>query len=120
MASNNEALPEIYPGFSDDVIRVFLFQRQFHQPGGSQQQLPQRQHEIQAPTATAGREQEAEYSGSPDNENTIKEEENSFVASSLLMLQLAQNNSISTRQTNNKSPENELDTVNSLISGYAN
>ena len=44
---------------------------------------------------TAGREQEVEFSGSPDNENT-NEEENSFAANSFLMLQQAQNNSIST------------------------
>ena len=75
MASNNEAPREIYPGFSDDVIRTFLLQRQFLQPDGSQ---AQRQHEIQAPTTTAGREQEVEFNGSPDNENTIEEEENSF------------------------------------------
>ena len=106
MASNNEAPREIYPGFSDDVIRTFLLQRQFLQPDGSQ---AQRQHEIQAPTTTAGREQEVEFNGSPDNENTIEEEENSFVANSLLMLQQAQNNSISARQTNNKSSEDELD-----------
>ena len=80
MASSNEAPPEIYPGFSDDIIRTFLFQRQFHQPDESQQQLPQWQHEIQAPTTTAGGEQEVEFSGSPDNENTIEEKENSFVA----------------------------------------
>ena len=48
-------------------------------------------HEIQAPTLTAGREQEEEFRGSPDNENTNEEEENS------------------TKQTNNKSPEDELD-----------
>ena len=106
MGSNNEAPREIYPGFSDDVIRTFLLQRQFLQPDGSQ---AQRQHEIQAPTTTAGREQEVEFNGSPDNENTIEEEENSFVANSLLMLQQAQNNSISARQTNNKSSEDELD-----------
>ena len=106
MASNNEAPREIYPGFSDDVIRTFLLQRQFLQPDGSQ---AQRQHDIQAPTTTAGREQEVEFNGSPDNENTIEEEENSFVANSLLMLQQAQNNSISARQTNNKSSEDELD-----------
>ena len=106
MASNNEAPREIYPGFSDDVIRTFLLQRQFLQPDGSQ---AQRQHELQAPTTTAGREQEVEFNGSPDNENTIEEEENSFVANSLLMLQHAQNNSISARQTNNKSSEDELD-----------
>ena len=105
MASNNEAPREIYPGFSDDVIRTFLLQRQFLQPDGSQ---AQRQHEIQAPTTTAGREQEVEFNGSPDNENTI-EEENSFVANSLLMLHQAQNNSISARQTNNKFSEDELD-----------
>ena len=106
MASNNEAPREIYPGFSDDVIRTFLLQRQFLQPDESQ---AQRQHEIQAPTTTSGREQEVEFNGSPDNENTIEEEENSFVANSLLMLQQAQNNSISARQTNNKSSEDELD-----------
>ena len=106
MASNNEAPREIYPGFSDDVIRTFLLQRQFLQPDGSQ---AQQQHEIQVPTTTAGREQEVEFNGSPDNENTIEEEENSFVANSLLMLQQAQNNSISARQTNNKSSEDELD-----------
>ena len=111
MASNNEAPREVYPGFSDDAIRDFLSQRQFYQPDGSQKQLPQQQHEIQATTATAGREQEKEFSGSPDNENTNKEEENSFGTNSLLMLQQAQNNSISTRQqTNNKSPEDELGT----------
>ena len=106
MASNNEAPREIYPGFSDDVIRTFLLQRQFLQPDESQ---AQRQHEIQAPTTTAGREQEAEFNGSPDNENTIEEEEKSFVTNSLLMLQQAQNNSISARQTNNKSSVEELD-----------
>ena len=47
-------------------------------------------HEILAPTLTAGREQEEEFRGSPDNENT-NEEENS------------------TKQTNNTSPEDELD-----------
>ena len=109
MSSNNEAPREFYPGFSDDAIRNFLFQRQFYQPDGSQQQLPQQQHEIQAPTTPAGREQEVELSGSLDNENTNEEEENSFVANSLLMLQQAQNNSISTTQTNSKSPEDELD-----------
>ena len=109
MASNNQAPREIYGGFSDDVIRNFLFQRQLYQPGGSQEQLPQQQHEIQAPATTAGREQEVEFSGSPDDENTNEEEENSFVANSLLMLQKAQNNSISTRQTNSKFPEDKLD-----------
>ena len=34
-------------------------------------------HEIQAATLTAGREQEEEFRGSPDNENTNEEEENS-------------------------------------------
>ena len=34
-------------------------------------------HEIQAPTLTAGREQEEEFRGSPDNENTNEEEKNS-------------------------------------------
>ena len=48
-------------------------------------------HEIQAPTLTAGREQEEEFSNSSDNENTNEEEENS------------------TKETNNKSPEDELD-----------
>ena len=48
-------------------------------------------HEIQAPTLTAGREQEVVFRDSPDNENTNEEEENS------------------TKQTNNKSPEDELD-----------
>ena len=110
MASNNKAPREIYRGFSDDVIRNFLFQRQLYQPDGSQEQLPQQQHEIQAPATTAGREQEVEFSGSPDNENTNEEEENSFVANSLLMLQEAQNNSISTRQTNSNFPEDKLDT----------
>ena len=109
MASNNEAPREFYSGFSDDTIRNFLFQRQFYQPDGSQQYLPQQQHEIQAPTTTAGREQEVELSGSLDNENTSEEEENGFVANSFLMLQQAQNNSISTTQTNSKSPEHELD-----------
>ena len=44
-------------------------------------------HEIQAPTLTAGREQEEEFRNSPDNE----EVENS------------------TKQTNKKSPEDEID-----------
>ena len=48
-------------------------------------------HEIQAPTLTAGREQEKELRDSPDNENTNEEEENS------------------TKQTNNRSPVDELD-----------
>ena len=69
----SEAPREIYPRFSDDVMRNFLFQRQFYQPHRSQQQLPWQQHEIQALTATAGREQEEEFSSSPDNENTNKE-----------------------------------------------
>ena len=86
MASNSEAPREIYARFSDDVISNFLFQRQFYQPDGSQQQLPRQQHEIQAPPTTAGREQEEEFSGSPDNENTNKEEGNSFVANSLKLL----------------------------------
>ena len=47
-------------------------------------------HEIQAPTLTAGREQEEEFRGSPDNENTDEEEENS------------------TKQSNNKSIKDEL------------
>ena len=81
----------------------------FYQRDGSQQQLLQQQHEIQAPTTTAGGEQEVEFSGSPDNEDTNQEKENSFVANSLLMLQQAQNNSISATQTNSKSPEDELD-----------
>ena len=54
-ASNNEAPRENYSRFSGEVIRNFLFQRKFTQPDESQQQLPQ-QHEIQAPTTTAGRE----------------------------------------------------------------
>ena len=49
------------------------------------------EHAVQAPTLTAGREQEEEFSNSPDNENTNEEEENS------------------TKETNNKSPEDELD-----------
>ena len=49
------------------------------------------EHEIQAPTLTAGREQEEEFSNSSDNENTNEEEENS------------------TKETNNKSPEDELE-----------
>ena len=48
-------------------------------------------NEIQTPTLTAGREQKEEFRGSPDSENTNEEEENS------------------TKQTNNKSPEDELD-----------
>ena len=42
----------------------FFFQRQFYQPDGSQQQLSQHQHEIQATATTAGREREVEFSGS--------------------------------------------------------
>ena len=49
------------------------------------------QHEIQASTTTAGREQQEEFRDSLDNENTNEKEENS------------------TKQTNNKSPEDELD-----------
>ena len=64
MASNNEAPSEIYPGYSGDVIRNFLFQRQFYQPDGSHQQLSQQQNEIQAPTKRTGREQEVEFSRS--------------------------------------------------------
>ena len=86
MVSNNEAPREIYAGFSDDVIRNFLFQRQFYQPDGSQQQPPRQQRKIQARTTTAGREQEYEFSDSPDNENTNKEEENSFVDNILELL----------------------------------
>ena len=48
------------------------------------------EHESQAPTLTAGREQEEEFNGCPDNENTNEEEQNS------------------TKQTNSKSPEDEL------------
>ena len=44
MASRNETPREIYPGFSDYVIWNFVFQRQFYQPGGSEQQLPHQQH----------------------------------------------------------------------------
>ena len=40
MASRNKTPREIYPGFSNYVIWNFLFQRQFYQPGGSQQQVP--------------------------------------------------------------------------------
>ena len=47
---------------------------------------------IQAPTLTAGREREEEISSSPGNENTNEEEENSTI------------------ETNNKYPEDELDT----------
>ena len=50
-----------------------------------------------------------EFSSIPDTENTNEEEENSFVANSLLMLQQAQNNSISTKRTDSKSPDNKLD-----------
>ena len=35
------------------------------------------EHEIQAPTLTAGREQEGEFSDSLDDENTNEEDENS-------------------------------------------
>ena len=48
-------------------------------------------HEIQAPTTTEGIEQQEKFNGSLDNENTNEEEQNS------------------TKQTNNKSPEDELD-----------
>ena len=113
MASRNETTREIYPGFSGCAVSNFLFQRQFYQPDESQQLLPHQQHveavvfsrptffhktplvvasehEIQEPTLTAGKEQEEEFSDSPDDENTNEEEENS------------------TKQTN-KSPEDELD-----------
>ena len=88
---------------------IFFYKGSFYQSDWNQQQLSQQAHEIQAPTTTAAREQEVEYSGSPDNENINEEEENSFVAGSLLMIQQAQNNSISTTQANRKSPEDELD-----------
>ena len=55
------------------------------------------------------KEKEVELGGFPGNENTNEKEENSFVAYSLLMFQQAQNNSISTRQSNKKFPEYELD-----------
>ena len=48
------------------------------------------EHEIQAPTLTAGREQEEEFSNSPDNGNTNEKEDNS------------------TKETN-KSPEDALE-----------
>ena len=48
-------------------------------------------HEIQAPTLTAGSEQEEEFRGSSHNDNTNEEEENGR------------------KQTNNKSLEDELD-----------
>ena len=44
MASRNETTREIYPGFSGCAIWNFLFQRQFYQPDGSQQQLPNQQN----------------------------------------------------------------------------
>ena len=49
------------------------------------------EHEIQAPTLTAERELEEEFSNNPDYENTNEEEENS------------------TKETNSKSPEDALD-----------
>ena len=49
------------------------------------------EHEIQGSILRAGREQEEEFSDRPHNENTNEEEENSA------------------KQTNNKSPEDELD-----------
>ena len=64
-AFNNNVPREIYPGFSDNVTRNFLFQRQSYQPDGSQQQLPQQQHEVQT-TATAGKKQE--FSGSREEQ----------------------------------------------------
>ena len=48
-------------------------------------------HEIQAPTLTAGREKEEGFRDSSDNENTNEENENSA------------------KQTNTKSPDDELD-----------
>ena len=44
MASCNERIREIYPGFSDCAIWNFLLQRQLYQPDGSQEQLPHQQH----------------------------------------------------------------------------
>ena len=65
---------------------------------------------MQAPTAAAvGREQEVKSSGSPGSENTNEEEEISFAAKSLLMLQQARNNLVSSRQTRSKFPEDQLD-----------
>ena len=49
------------------------------------------EYEIQTSTLTEGREQEEQFSDSTDNENTNEEEENN------------------TKQTNNKSLEDELD-----------
>ena len=48
-------------------------------------------HKIEAPTTREGREQQEKFNGSLDNENTNEEEQNS------------------TKQTNKKSPEDELD-----------
>ena len=48
-------------------------------------------HKIDAPTTREGREQQEKFNGSLDNENTNEEEQNS------------------TKQTNKKSPEDELD-----------
>ena len=48
-------------------------------------------HEIQAPTTTEGREQQEKFNASLDNDSTKEEEQNT------------------TKQTSNKSPEDELD-----------
>ena len=86
--------------FLTALYGIFFF-KDCYRPDGSQQQLPHQQHveaaevycrptffhrtplvvaskhEIQAPTLTAGIEQEDKFRGSPDNENTNEEEENS-------------------------------------------
>ena len=97
MASRNKTTPEIYLRFSDCAIwicrssrrssspKVFCRPTFFHR----RPLVVASEHEIQAPTLTAGREQEEKFSNSPDNENTNEEEENS------------------TKETNNKSPEDE-------------
>ena len=99
MASRNETTREIYPGFSDCAIwNLWKQQKKQLSRGVLEAYLFHRtplvvasEHEIQAPILTAGREQEKEFSSSPGNENTNEEEENS------------------TKETNNKSPEDELD-----------
>ena len=102
MASRNEMTREIYPGFSDCAIWNFLFQRLLSAWWEStaasssttcRSSRPEvycrptffhrtplvvaSKHEIQAPTLTAGIEQEDKFRGSPDNQNTNEEEENS-------------------------------------------
>ena len=117
MASRNEATREIYPGFSGCAIWSLPFSKKvlsawWESTAASSSTIRRSsrpevfcrptffhrtplvvvsEYEIQTSTLTEGREQEEQFSDSTDNENTNEEEENN------------------TKQTNNKSLEDELD-----------